>query len=325
LNILVTGGAGYIGSHVCKKLAQNGYNPIVIDNLTRGNKWAVKWGPLEIGDILDSDFIERVMKKYAPVSVMHFAALAYVGESVNYPNLYYNTNVTGTLNLLDAMIKFNISKIIFSSSCATFGIPKRIPIQENDEQNPINPYGFSKLIIEKLLEDYFKAHKISSVSLRYFNAIGADKDAEIGEVHNPETHLVPSAFNVAIGRMKSIDIYGNDYDTDDGYCIRDYIHVDDLAAAHILSLEYLDKGNTGSYKFNLGTGRGFSVMEVIKTIKKITNKKINFNIVSRRDGDPPELVAAVKGAHDFLKWRPQITDLSVQINDAWAWHKKYFG
>ena len=319
--VLVTGGAGYIGSHACKDLFQNGYEPITFDNLSRGNKWSVKWGPLEIGDILDREKLEFVMKKYSPVAVMHFAAFAYVGESFENPAMYYRNNVVGSLNLLETMIKLGIKNCIFSSSCATYGIPQQVPIPVNHPQNPINPYGMSKFMIERMLCDFDKAYKLKYVSLRYFNAAGADPDGEIGELHIPETHLIPLILDVALEQKNYIEIYGNDYDTPDGTCITDYIHVSDLADAHVLALNYL-LDNVESNSFNLGTGKGYSVLEIINTIKDLTCENIPFQVKSRRHGDPPILIADASIAIKTLGWKQKYSSIEREVYDAFKWHKK---
>ena len=319
--ILVTGGAGYIGSHVCKALSKNGYEPITFDNLSRGNKWSVKWGPLEVGDILDITKIESVMKKYRPAAVMHFAAFAYIGESFENPVMYYRNNVVGSLNLFETMIKLGIQNCIFSSSCATYGIPQQVPIPVNHPQNPINPYGMSKLTIERMLRDFEKAYKLKHVSLRYFNAAGADPDGEIGELHIPETHLIPLILDVAVKDKGYIEIYGNDYDTPDGTCIRDYIHVSDLAEAHLLALNYL-LYNGKSKSFNLGTGKGYSVLEIINTIKRLSGKNIPFQIKPRRLGDPPILMADASSAIEILGWKQKYSSIGREVNDALKWHIK---
>ncbi|MBP2658227.1 MAG: galE [Firmicutes bacterium] len=321
-NVLVTGGAGYIGSHACKALAKAGYNPIVYDNLIYGHKWAAKWGPLEIGDILDSNRLDEVIKKYQPEAVMHFAAYAYVGESVKDPAKYYRNNVTGTITLLEAMKKGGIDKIIFSSTCATYGIPTQVPICEDHSQNPINPYGWSKLMIEQILRDFHMAYSIRSVALRYFNAAGADPDGEIGERHNPETHLIPLVLEAAAGRRPNIAIFGTDYPTTDGTCIRDYIHVRDLADAHVMALNYLYKENK-STAFNLGNGSGFSVREIIEISRKVTGKKIQIVEMERRAGDPAILVGNAAKIESQLGWRPQFSDIATQITHAWEWMNSF--
>lgn len=251
MNVLVTGGAGYIGSHACKALSQKGYTPITYDNLVHGHRWAVRWGPLEVGDINDRARLNAVIQQYRPEAIMHFAAYAYVGESVLDPGKYYRNNVAGSLTLLEAARDHGIDKFIFSSSCATYGTPEQIPIPEAHPQHPINPYGASKLMIERMLADFGSAHGLRSISLRYFNAAGADPDAKIGECHDPETHLIPLILDVAAGKRPVLTIFGEDYDTPDGTCIRDYIHVTDLADAHLLALQLLDRGEESTV-FNLG-------------------------------------------------------------------------
>ena len=314
--ILVTGGAGYIGSHTCKALAQAGYTPVAYDNLVYGHKWAVKWGPLEIGDIADRACLDKVLQKYQPDAVMHFAAYAYVGESVKKPGKYYRNNVAGTLTLIEALRDHGVNKMVFSSSCATYGIPTEIPIPETHRQQPINPYGHSKLMIEQMLRDFDVAHGLRSVSLRYFNAAGADADGEIGEIHEPETHLIPLVLDVAAGIRSSITIFGDDYDTEDGTCIRDYIHVTDLAQAHVLALNAIEKGSP-STAFNLSNGHGFSVRQVIDTAKLVTGKNIPEAIGASRAGDPPILIGDSTNAIQKLGWEPQNASLKKIIETAW--------
>lgn len=289
MNILVTGGAGYIGSHACKALAKAGHTPITYDNLVYGHRWAVKWGPLEEGDIADRDRLSEVIAKYQPVAVMHFAAYAYVGESVQDPGKYYRNNVAGTLTLLEVMRDLGIDKFIFSSTCATYGIPESVPIREDHPQRPINPYGASKLMIERMLQDFDVAHGLRSISLRYFNAAGADPDGEIGEAHDPETHLIPLVLDAAAGKRTAITVFGDDYETPDGTCIRDYIHVADLADAHVLALKALEDG-AKTTAYNLGNGHGFSVKEVIETAERVAGKTVPVEIGQRRPGDPAKLV-----------------------------------
>lgn len=320
-SVLVTGGAGYVGSHACKVLAHAGYTPICYDNLERGHACAVKWGPLEKGNILDRKRLDEVLQKYKPEAVMHFAAYAYVDESVAAPEKYYRNNVAGTLGLLEAMHDHGINKIIFSSSCATYGIPQQVPITEAHPQDPINPYGASKLVIERMLKDFDTAYGIRSISLRYFNAAGADPDGEIGEDHDPETHLIPLALLTAAGKQSCLHVYGSDYDTPDGTCIRDYIHVTDLADAHVLALKALEAGS-GTTAYNLGNGNGFSVIEVIECAKKIAGKPIPVKIVERRAGDPPILVANSETIKTDLAWLPKYTDIGVIIQTAWNWHNR---
>lgn len=321
VNILVTGGAGYIGSHACKALTGVGYQPIVLDNLIYGHEWAVKWGPLEVGDILDTTFLDKVFERYQPDAVIHFAAYAYVGESVTDPAKYYNNNVVGTLTLLDAMRRHCVDKIIFSSSCATYGVPQKRLITEAHPQMPINPYGQTKLIIEKILKDFDGAYGLRSIALRYFNAAGADPEGLIGENHDPETHLIPLALDVACNRSASLSIFGDDYDTHDGTCIRDYVHVSDLAEAHVLALKALQRGQaTGAY--NLGNGSGYSVREVINSVEKVTGHCIETHVLPRRKGDPKALVADSSLVRRSLGWDPKITKLEDIISTAWAWHLK---
>ena len=321
--VIVTGGAGYIGSHVCKMLYGFGYIPVVYDNLIYGHKDFVKWGPFEFGDILDSGRLSEVFEKYKPDAVFHFAAFAYVGESTINPAKYYQNNLVGTLSLLNAMLKANVMLIVFSSSCATFGIPKVIPINEYSDQNPINPYGRSKFFIEKILKEYDSAYGIKSIILRYFNAAGADPDGEIGEDHKPEYHLIPLILDGALDKKKEIIIFGDDYKTFDGTCIRDYIHVNDLARAHVLSLEYLmseKKSNT----FNLGLGYGFSVKQILCSAENISGQSINIKIGSRRDGDPPILIADSKKAQMELGWHAKYDEIDEIILHAWNWHRNRF-
>lgn len=320
--ILVTGGAGYIGSYACKVLSKAGYKPVVYDNLVKGHKWAVKWGPLEKGDLSDKARLDYVIKQYHPESVMHFAAYAYVGESMQNPGKYFQNNVSGTLILLEAMRNNNINKIIFSSSCTVYGIPEATPIREDHKQCHISPYGASKLMVEDILKYYDMAHGIRSISFRYFNAAGADPDCEIGEDHNPETHLIPLVLDVALGRRSNIEIFGTDYETPDGTCIRDYIHIADIVDAHLLGLEHLKEGCTTKY-YNLGNGQGYSVREIIDTVSRITNTKIPFVSSKRRSGDPPVLVGDGHLAMGELDWKPRFSELETQIAHAWNWHKKH--
>lgn len=318
MNILVTGGAGYIGSHACKALANAGYTPIAYDNLVYGHKWAVQWGPLEIGDIADRNRLDLVIKQYRPKAIMHFAAFAYVGESVQDPGKYYRNNVAGTLTLLEAMRDHGINKLIFSSTCATYGVPEQVPITEMHPQQPINPYGMSKLIIEQILQDFDHAHGVCSISLRYFNAAGADPEGCIGESHDPETHLIPSLLEVAAGVRPVITVFGDDYDTPDGTCIRDYIHVSDLADAHVLALQALENGaKTSSY--NLGNGMGFSVREVIQAVERVTGRTVHFEVGHRRAGDPAKLVGDATLAQRELGWEPIQYELEQMVSTASNW------
>ncbi|MFT0799395.1 UDP-glucose 4-epimerase GalE [Synechococcus sp. R5-12] len=327
MRLLVTGGAGYIGSHTCKALAASGHLPITYDNLVYGHPWAVRWGPLEIGDLADRQRLDQVIQHYRPEGVIHFAAYAYVGESVKDPGKYYRNNVAGSLSLLEAMRDHGIPYLVFSSTCATYGVPERIPIPESHPQRPINPYGQSKLMVEQILQDFQVAHGIRSISLRYFNAAGADPDGEIGEAHDPETHLIPLVLEAAGGQRPHITVFGDDYDTPDGTCIRDYIHVTDLAQAHVLAVEALASGRPIQPAYNLGNGQGFSVKEVIATAAAVTGKRIPVQMGARRPGDPPRLVGDAGAILRDLNWKPLYTDLAEIIQTAWRWHQKrpYFG
>ncbi|MES2768773.1 MAG: UDP-glucose 4-epimerase GalE [Bdellovibrionota bacterium] len=321
MNVLVTGGAGYIGSHACKQLKKHGLNPIVYDNLSRGHEDFVKWGPLIHGDILDTTKVEQTLKQYQIEAVLHFAAFAYVGESVENPTLYYKNNVQGSLSLLEGMLKANVKKIIFSSTCATYGIPEKIPLTEELPQNPINPYGQTKLMIEKILRDYAPAYGLRSVCLRYFNAAGADPESLIGENHEPETHIIPLAIESAL-KNKVLKIFGSDYSTPDGTCLRDYIHVADLAEAHVLALKYLNTSDKNFDYFNLGNEKAFSVKEIVKAVEEVSNLKVNAEIYPRRSGDPAVLVSDSTKAKNILKWTPEIKDIKEIIRTAYNWHKK---
>ena len=319
--ILVTGGAGYIGSHTCKALAAAGYTPVVYDNLVYGHEWAVKWGPFEKGDILDRVRLGEVVDKYRPSAVVHFAAFAYVGESVADPAKYYRNNVVGTLSLLDAMRAHDIGQIVFSSSCATYGIPETIPITEDAPQRPINPYGASKLMVEQILSDYGVAYGLKSIALRYFNAAGGDPDGETGEDHDPETHLIPLVLDVAAGSRENITIMGDDYATPDGTCIRDYIHVCDIAEAYVLGLKKLEGGGLRK-AYNLGTGTGISVSEVIEAACRVTQRNIAVVRGARRDGDPDALLADSTLIRAELGWIPRHSTIDEMIATAWAWRLK---
>ena len=316
--VLVTGGAGYVGSHACKALASAGYLPITYDSLERGHERAVKWGPLEVGEIHDAGRLREVLRKYKPAATFHFAAYAYVGESVNRPGLYYWNNVAGTISLLEALREAEVKRFVFSSTCSTFGIPDTVPISESHPQRPINPYGASKYMVERILADYGAAYGMTSVSLRYFNAAGADPENEIGELHRPETHLIPLVLMTALGMRESLTIHGTDYPTKDGTCVRDYVHVADLADAHVRALKYLEAGGSNC-ALNLGTGRGWSVEEVISTAEEVTGRRIPVVHGLRRDGDPPELVADPALAMKVLGWRPMHPDIGDQIRHAWQW------
>ena len=319
--ILIVGGAGYIGSHVAKESQKKGYRPIIYDNLVYGHKELVKWGDFVLGDLADIEQLRSVFKRFPISAVMHFSAYAYVGESVENPAKYYLNNVANTIYLLNVMREFGVKYFIFSSTCATYGYPAAIPITEQHVREPVNPYGRSKLMVEWILSDFSVAYDLKYVSLRYFNAAGADPDTEIGEWHEPETHLIPLVLDVAIGKRDHIKIFGTDYNTADGTCIRDYIHVTDLASAHMLALEYLFKGGKSDV-FNLGNGEGFSVKEVIKTAAKVTGKKIKALEGHRRPGDPDVLIGDCTKVKNILKWEQQYNDLSTIIRTAWQWHKK---
>jgi len=322
--ILVTGGAGYIGSAMCKHLKKNGYQPIVVDNLVTGHREAVKWSPLFEGSLEDTALLNRIFTEHRPVAVMHFAASCYVGESVKDPGKYYRNNVSATINLLEAMQRHDIANIIFSSSCTTYGEPVKIPIAEDHPQRPINTYGRSKLMVEQILKDINAVNTLRYISLRYFNAAGADPEGDAGEDHRPETHLIPLVLQTTLGLRDRIQIFGNDYPTRDGTCVRDYIHVNDLAQAHLLALEKLinDNHHAGAV-YNLGNGDGYSVMEVIKTARKVTGKSISFQLDSRRDGDPGELISASNKAVKELGWRPEFKNLDDIIATAWNWHQRH--
>lgn len=322
-NILVIGGAGYIGSHMVRMLAKQGYSPVVFDNLSKGHREAVANYPFELGDLGDKARLTEVFKKYGIEAVMHFAAFAEVGESVKEPSKYYHNNVAKVLDLLDALVENDIKYFVFSSTAATFGEPIRPKIDESHPQNPINPYGNTKLMVEKILADFDTAYGLKATALRYFNASGADDSGEIGESHNPETHLIPIVLQAAAGKRASIKMFGTDYPTPDGTCVRDYVHVNDLARAHILALEKMFKDNA-SERFNLGSGNGFSVAEIVKEAKRITGIDFTVEKAPRRDGDPAVLVADSAKAERILGWKPQY-NLTRIIETAWNWeqHRKY--
>jgi len=317
--VLVTGGAGYVGSHACKALAAAGYRVVVYDNLSTGHRDLVRWGDLEEGDLLDAGRLDLVLERHRPAGVLHFAALSIVGESVREPERYRRNNVEGSRCLLDAMARHGVGTIVFSSTAAVYGVPDRVPITEDLPKQPINPYGETKAAIE----DELAAAGLAWTALRYFNAAGADEAGEAGEHHEPETHLIPLVLDVALGRRDGIAMFGDDYDTPDGTCLRDYIHVSDLAAAHVLALERLLKGG-GSGVFNLGTGTGTSVREVIDAARAITGHPIPARTEARREGDPPVLVCSNAAAETALGWTPE-RDITTQIADAWRWHQARFG
>jgi UDP-arabinose 4-epimerase len=321
--ILITGGAGYVGSHCAKALAAAGHDGVVFENLLFGHREFVRWGPLIEGDVRNGAALDAAFSAYRFDAVMHFAALAYVGESVTAPGRYYDFNVHGTRTLLDAMLRAGVRSIVFSSSCAIYGEPDSMPITEDTVPNPINPYGFSKLVCERMMDDFGRAHGMKSARLRYFNAAGADPTAEIGEDHDPETHLIPLVLDAASGRRPDVTVFGTDYPTPDGTAVRDYVHVEDLARAHVMALQHLlDNGDT--IAVNLGTGHGASVRQVVDTARSITGREIVSRDAPRRAGDPPVLVANAKKASEVLSWTPQYSDLAAIIADAWRWHNKRF-
>jgi UDP-arabinose 4-epimerase len=322
--ILVVGGAGYIGSHACKALSEAGMQPVVLDDLSTGHDWAVKWGKLERCDIRDPDALAGVFRAHQPDAVLHFAGKINVGESVTRPEIYYDTNVTGTLSLLDAMRRSECRTLVFSSSCAVYGTPERMPLDETHPYGPINPYGSSKLIAETMMADFAHAYGLAYVILRYFNAAGAAWEAGIGEDHQPETHLIPLVLDAAMGRRSAITIFGEDYPTPDGTCVRDYIHVADLAEAHIRALAYLQDGGV-SDAFNLGNGAGYSVRQVIDSTARVTGREVPITMGARRDGDPAELISDSSRAASILGWTPARSHIETQIEDAWRWHQAHFG
>jgi UDP-arabinose 4-epimerase len=321
MRILVTGGAGYIGSHACKALAKAGFEPVVIDNLTSGNKAAVKWGQFVQADIRDGAALDRAIQEWKPAMVMHFAAHAYVGESVQDPLKYYENNIGGTHSLLAAMKRNGVNSIIFSSTCATYGIPQAVPIDETAPQQPINPYGFTKLAVERMLSDCETAYGLSWCALRYFNAAGADPEGELGEEHDPETHVIPLALQAALGSRTGFQVFGTDYDTPDGTAIRDYIHVSDLADAHVKAVSYLLNGGK-SDAFNLATGNGVSVRELVNAVERSTGRKVPVEFGPRRAGDPPILYAVANKAADALGWRPVFVSIDETVATAAAWFQR---
>jgi UDP-arabinose 4-epimerase len=321
MNILVTGGAGYIGSHTCKALALEGMRPIAYDNLIYGHRDSVRWGPLVEGDLADSEKLAAVIREFRPSAVLHFAAYAYVGESVLEPAKYYQNNVGGTLSLLEAMRAEGVRHIVFSSTCATYGHPLSTPIAEDHPQVPINPYGAGKLMVERILRDYGDAYGFRSIALRYFNAAGADPQADIGERHDPETHLIPLVLGAAAGKRPPLTIFGDDYETPDGTCVRDYIHVSDLADAHVLALRALQAGVVTN-AYNLGNGRGFSVREIVAEAQRVTGLEVPFTVGARREGDPAHLVGDARSAKAALGWRPRLDSLTDILGSAWQWELK---
>ena len=320
-HVLVVGGAGYIGSHAVKYLAGRGVPTLVLDNLVYGHRSFVKWSDdFILADLADREALRLVFARYRIRAVMQFAAYTYVGESVTDPGKYYRNNVIGTMNLLDAMREAGVDRIVFSSTCATYGEPEEVPIPETHPQHPINAYGTSKLMIEQVLADYGRAYGLRSCALRYFNAAGADPDGEIGEWHDPETHLIPLVLDAAQGKRPAISVFGTDYPTPDGTCLRDYIHVNDLAQAHHLALEYLGQGGA-STAFNLGNGNGHSVNEIIDCARRVTGREIAVRYEGRRAGDPPALVGSAERARRELGWQPAFGDIDTIVGTAWKWHR----
>jgi UDP-arabinose 4-epimerase len=321
MNILVTGGAGYIGSHACKAIAKAGHLPIVLDDLSFGHEWAVKWGPLHVGDLADGAFVHGVFAKHKIDAVMHFAGSTYVGESVSNPGKYFRNNSVNALNLLNAMLLAGVKTIVFSSTCATYGIPMPGPISENHPQDPASPYGESKLFVEKMLKWYGQAHGIKWAALRYFNAAGADPDGEIGEDHDPETHLIPLAIRAAMGTGPELSVFGTDYHTPDGTAIRDYVHVSDLAAAHLSAMDRLQVAGWNHLCLNLGTGKGQSVLDVMASVERVSGRKVPRRTCPRREGDPPMLVADNVRAWEMLGWSPQYAEIDEMVGHAWKWEQ----
>lgn len=321
--ILVTGGAGYIGSHTVRALKRAGYQPVIYDNFSRGHRAAVRGFTVIEGDTWDKKKLCQVMKKYTVAAVMHFAAHSQVGESQEKPALYYENNIGGGLKLLESMLEVGVKFLIFSSSAAVYGEPQQVPITEEHPLQPLNPYGETKAVLERALAYYDQAYDLRSTSLRYFNAAGAAEEGGIGECHEPETHLIPLVIEAALGKNNSLIVFGNDYPTNDGTAVRDYIHVEDLADAHILALEALLKGSQ-SIAYNLGNGKGYSVLEVIKAVEKVTKLEVPYNIGPRRAGDSAVLVASAEKAETELGWQPKFDDLEVIIKSAYHWHRNHF-
>ena len=321
MKILVTGGAGYIGSHAVRVLARAGHDVWVYDNLVCGHRQACPAGTLIEGELVDREKLEHVLQEKSIDAVMHFAAFALVGESVQFPHKYYQNNVVASLSLFESMRAVGVNQIVFSSTTATYGVPEAIPITENERQAPINPYGFSKFVVEQALTDYAQAYDWGFAALRYFNAAGASPQGDIGEDHTPESHLIPIVLQVAIGQRDHVTVFGDDYPTPDGTCIRDYVHVDDLADAHLKALERLTPGN--GLKLNLGTGKGTSVRQIIDACREVTDHDIPEKMGERRPGDPPELVADASRAQQVLGWEPHYTDIKSIVETAWRWHRNH--
>jgi UDP-glucose 4-epimerase len=322
MRVLVTGGAGYIGSQTVKELLATGHDPVIVDDLSEGHREAVVGGSLHEISLSNGEGLRALLGKEPVDAVIHFAAFCYVGESMEAPLKYYRNNVAGAVSLLDAVIEAGVRKFVFSSSCATYGEPVKTPIAEDHPQAPVNVYGRTKLIVEGMLRDLDRSHGLRSIPLRYFNAAGADPEGALGEDHDPETHLIPLVLQVALGQREAIRIFGDDYDTPDGTCVRDYVHTADLARAHILALEHLASGGA-SEAFNVGTGQGYSVREVIECARKVTGRPIPAVVAPRRPGDPAMLVAASSKIRDRLGWRPELPDLEEIIRTAWEWHRTH--
>ena len=318
--VLVTGGAGYIGSHACKALQQSGFIPVTFDNLVTGWRDAVKFGPFEQGDLLNKRDIDRVFEKHSPVAVMHFAALSQVGESIQKPGLYWHNNVMGSLNLIQTAVEHDCMDFVFSSTCATYGEQDGVVLDEDSMQHPINAYGTSKRAVENILADYQATYGLNQVIFRYFNVAGADPEAEIGEFHKPETHLIPLILDAVTGKRDALTIFGTDYDTPDGTCIRDYVHVCDLVEAHVLGLNWLQEGR-GSRIFNLGTGDGFSVLEVVQHAEQVTKRSVPIREGARRLGDCTRLLSGSSRAVSELGWSATRSNMKQMITDAWRWHQ----
>lgn len=321
MNVLVVGGAGYIGSHMVRLLDRAGHSVVVYDNLSEGHRAAVTAGEFVEGDLMEREKMVAVMKQHQIDSVIHFAASALVGESVTNPAKYYQNNVVATFQLLEAMREAGVGRIVFSSTCATYGEPSQVPISESEHQAPVNPYGFSKLVIERMLDDYAAAYGLGFAALRYFNAAGASPDGDIGEDHDPESHLIPIALQVALGQREKLTVFGTDYPTPDGTCVRDYIHVDDLGRAHLAALEKIESGS--GIKLNLGTGKGMSVNEIVTACREVTGHEIPVELGQRRAGDPPELVADASKAKQVLGWEAEYTDVKQIVEMAWKWHQAH--
>ncbi|MEJ2288947.1 MAG: UDP-glucose 4-epimerase GalE [Deinococcales bacterium] len=318
LKVLVVGGAGYIGSHTAKALAHAGHQPIVLDDLRAGHRWAVRWGPLVEADIADADTVRGALEDHAIDAVVHFAAHASVGESMQVPRKYFANNLANTLTLLGAMLDIGVKDIVFSSSCAVYGHPRRLPIGEGHPLAPVSPYGESKLAVERVLHWYQHSYGLRYAALRYFNAAGADPEGEVGEVHDPETHVIPLA--LALGRRPWLDVFGSDYPTPDGTAVRDYVHVSDLAQAHLLALEAV-RSDGAPLRLNLGAGRGASVLEIVRAVEEASGQPVRYELASRRPGDPAELVADARAAQRRLGWRPERSSIDSVVASAWNWHR----